>query len=204
MQKVRALRMEMMQGLTAILNENQTKVFQEQMQRMGQRGQRGGQGQRGQRGGARWSGRWSWWWSWWWWRWWRIKQRPLCLFSVRDIKTRVSLKKPAFVFLGALVYRKKMGYIISHLQWEDSVVPESIKHIKRPFSFAVVSDTHFVTRDFIGQAFDTTRPLSTEGYVENVTYSLAPMMDALRHLKPDFIVLTGDVAETPAGSRTPL
>ena len=41
---------EMMQGLTAILNENQTKVFQEQMQRMGQRGQRG-QGQRGQRGG---------------------------------------------------------------------------------------------------------------------------------------------------------
>ena len=55
MQKVRALRMEMMQGLTAILNENQTKVFQEQMQRMGQRGQRGqgqrGQGQRGQRGG---------------------------------------------------------------------------------------------------------------------------------------------------------
>ncbi len=51
MQKVRALRMEMMQGLTAILNEDQTKVFQEQMQRMGQRGQRGGQGQRGQRGG---------------------------------------------------------------------------------------------------------------------------------------------------------
>ena len=47
MQKVRALRMEMMQGLTAILNEDQTKVFQEQMQRMGQRGQ----GQRGQRGG---------------------------------------------------------------------------------------------------------------------------------------------------------
>ena len=55
MQKVRALRMEMMQGLTAILNENQTKVFQEQMQRMGQRGQRGqgqrGQGQRGGQGG---------------------------------------------------------------------------------------------------------------------------------------------------------
>ena len=51
MQKVRALRMEMMQGLTAILNEGQTKALQEQMQRIGQRGQRGGQGQRGQRGG---------------------------------------------------------------------------------------------------------------------------------------------------------
>ena len=50
MQKVRALRMEMTQGLTAILNEDQTKVFQAEMQRMSQRGQRG-QGQRGQRGG---------------------------------------------------------------------------------------------------------------------------------------------------------
>ena len=47
MQKVRALRMEMTQGLTAILNEAQTKGLQEEMQRMGQRGQ----GQRGQRGG---------------------------------------------------------------------------------------------------------------------------------------------------------
>ncbi len=53
MQKVRALRMEMMQGLTAILNENQTKVFQEQMQRMGQRGQRGQRGGQGGRGGGR-------------------------------------------------------------------------------------------------------------------------------------------------------
>ena len=50
MQKVRALRMEMTQGLAAILNEDQTKGLQEMMQRMGQRGQRG-QGQRGQRGG---------------------------------------------------------------------------------------------------------------------------------------------------------
>ncbi len=47
MQKVSALRMEMTQGLSAILNEDQTKAFQEYMQRMGQRGQ----GQRGQRGG---------------------------------------------------------------------------------------------------------------------------------------------------------
>ena len=50
MQKVRALRMEMTQGLTAILNEDQAKGLQEMMQRMGQRGQRG-QGQRGGQGG---------------------------------------------------------------------------------------------------------------------------------------------------------
>ena len=53
MQKVRALRMEMTQGLTAILNENQTKVFQEYMQRMGQRGQRGQRGGQGGQGGGR-------------------------------------------------------------------------------------------------------------------------------------------------------
>lgn len=47
MQQVRALRMEMTQGLNAILNEDQVKGLQEMMQRMGQRGQ----GQRGQRGG---------------------------------------------------------------------------------------------------------------------------------------------------------
>ena len=77
------------------------------------------------------------------------------------------------------------------------MVVESIKHLKRPFSFAVVSDPHFVTRDFVGQAFDEARPLNADGYAENVTYSLAPMMDALRDLKPDFLVLTGDVAEQP-------
>ena len=58
------------------------------------------------------------------------------------------------------------------------MVPKFLKHLERPFSFAVVSDTHFVTRDFVGQAFDETRPLNAEGYAENVTYSLAPMMDA--------------------------
>ncbi len=52
-QKVSALRMEMTQGLSAILNEDQTKAFQGEMQRMSQRGQRGqrGQGQRGGQGG---------------------------------------------------------------------------------------------------------------------------------------------------------
>ena len=41
------------------------------------------------------------------------RSEVLCLFNVEDVKTRVSLQKPAFVF-WALVYRKKMGYIISH------------------------------------------------------------------------------------------
>ncbi|MCE2432301.1 MAG: hypothetical protein J4F29_05140 [Candidatus Latescibacteria bacterium] len=53
MQQVRALRMEMTQGLTAILNEDQTKVFQAEMQRMSQRGQRGQRGGQGGRGGGR-------------------------------------------------------------------------------------------------------------------------------------------------------
>ena len=84
---------------------------------------------------------------------------PICLFSVGDVKTRVSLKKPAFVFL--FIVKNGLHYL--SLQWEGSVIPESVKHIKRPFSFAVVSDTHFVTRDFTGQAFDATRPLNTAG-----------------------------------------
>ncbi|MDP6041116.1 MAG: metallophosphoesterase, partial [Candidatus Latescibacteria bacterium] len=80
---------------------------------------------------------------------------------------------------------------------EDHVIPEALAHLAQPFSFAVISDTHFVTRDFLGQNVDVTRPLDIGAYVENVTYSLAPMMDALRTLKPDFLVLTGDVAEPP-------
>ncbi len=56
MQAVRELRMEMTQGLGAILNEDQTKTLQTFMQRMGQRGQRGGQG-RGGEGGRRGGGR---------------------------------------------------------------------------------------------------------------------------------------------------
>lgn len=78
------------------------------------------------------------------------------------------------------------------------MIPEALAHLTQPFSFAVVSDTHFVTRDFIGYDLDGSRPLDAEAYVENVTYSLAPMMDALRTLKPDFLVLTGDVAEPRA------
>ena len=53
MQKVSALRMEMTQGLSAILNEDQTKAFQGEMQRMSQRGQRGQRGGQGGQGGRR-------------------------------------------------------------------------------------------------------------------------------------------------------
>lgn len=56
MQSVRELRMEMTQGLSAILDEEQTKTLQAFMQRAGQRGQRGGQG-RGGEGGRRGGGR---------------------------------------------------------------------------------------------------------------------------------------------------
>ncbi len=52
-QKVSALRMEMTQGLSAILNEDQTKAFQGEMQRMSQRGQRGQRGGQGGQGGRR-------------------------------------------------------------------------------------------------------------------------------------------------------
>jgi|GEM_PF-1492550 len=100
-----------------------------------------------------------------------------------------------------LVQGVKKGYITplndEMILREDHVIPEALAHLAQPFSFAVISDTHFVTRDFLGQNVDVTRPLDIGAYVENVTYSLAPMMDALRTLKPDFLVLTGDVAEPP-------
>ena len=79
------------------------------------------------------------------------------------------------------------------------MVPEAIAHVTQPFSFAVISDTHFVTRDVLEQEL-ALRPLNAEGYLENVTYSLAPMMDALRAETPDFVVLTGDVAEPSPSS----
>ena len=47
MSQVRKLRTEMTQGLSTILNDDQTKALQTYMQRMNQRGGRGGQGGRG-------------------------------------------------------------------------------------------------------------------------------------------------------------
>lgn len=59
MQEIRKLRTEMLQGLSAILNDDQTKALQTYMQRMTQRGGRGGRGGPGGRGsrGGRGSGR---------------------------------------------------------------------------------------------------------------------------------------------------
>lgn len=73
-------------------------------------------------------------------------------------------------------------------------VQQALVHLARPFSFAVVGDTHFVTRGF-EQPHDH-RPLTAKDYLKNVTYALAPMMDALRAQKPDFVFFTGDIAET--------
>jgi len=70
-----------------------------------------------------------------------------------------------------------------------------VKDLKRPFSFAVVSDTHFVRREFDSHSERKNNPLEVDAYLENVTYALAPMMDALRELDPDFIFITGDIVE---------
>lgn len=70
-----------------------------------------------------------------------------------------------------------------------------MKALKRPFSFAVVSDTHFVRREFGSIAERETNQLEPDAYVENVTYALAPMMDTLRDLDPDILFITGDIVE---------
>lgn len=70
-----------------------------------------------------------------------------------------------------------------------------MQDLKLPFSFAVVSDTHFVRREF-GRAVERhTNPLEADAFVENVTYALAPMMDALREIEPTFLFITGDIVE---------
>ena len=70
-----------------------------------------------------------------------------------------------------------------------------MKALNRPFSFAVVSDTHFVRRGFQARATRPTNALTPDDYVENVTYALAPMMDALREAEPDLLFITGDIIE---------
>lgn len=67
--------------------------------------------------------------------------------------------------------------------------------VKRPFTFAVVSDTHFVRREFRDADARHTNPLDAESYVENVTYALAPMIDALREMDPDLLIISGDIVE---------
>jgi len=67
--------------------------------------------------------------------------------------------------------------------------------LKTPFSFAVVSDTHFVRREYKNNNKRLMNALDADAYIENVTYALAPMMDALREMAPNFLVITGDIIE---------
>ncbi|MBT3603034.1 MAG: hypothetical protein HOE48_01305 [Candidatus Latescibacteria bacterium] len=75
-----------------------------------------------------------------------------------------------------------------------------MKAFRRPFSFAVVSDTHFVRREFGSTSERETNQLDPDAYVENVTYALAPMMDTLRELDPDLLFITGDIVEPSVDS----
>ncbi len=70
--------------------------------------------------------------------------------------------------------------------------------IERPFTFAVVGDTHFTQPEFLPDpdlSAAALRPLDADQYIQNVDYVLAPMMDALKAEDPAFIVMTGDLVE---------
>jgi len=76
---------------------------------------------------------------------------------------------------------------------------KGIDRTERPFSFAVVGDTHFARPEFFPP---TDRPRNPnraeviEASLENVRYSLIPMMESLKKAEPAFVVLTGELAET--------
>ena len=79
--------------------------------------------------------------------------------------------------------------------------PGTLADISRPFTFAVIGDTHYSHPKFypdLEQSPASRRPLAIEKYIENVDYVLTPMMEALQESSPSFIVLTGDLVE---GSR---
>jgi hypothetical protein len=72
------------------------------------------------------------------------------------------------------------------------------KQIEKPFTFAVVGDTHFAHPKFypdLGQETSHSRPLKPEKYIENVHHVLTPMMQALKKELPAFVVMTGDLVE---------
>ena len=77
---------------------------------------------------------------------------------------------------------------------------KSLGELERPFSFAVVGDTHFRSpkspSEPDGKIYPL-RPLDAEEYAENVDYALVPMMEALKAESPAFIVITGDIVEAP-------
>ena len=72
------------------------------------------------------------------------------------------------------------------------------ERLDKPFTFAVVGDTHFLHPKF-GRQTDGSgvsfRPLQVDQYLESVQYVLMPMMDSLKEASPAFLVITGDVVE---------
>ncbi len=73
-----------------------------------------------------------------------------------------------------------------------------LSQVERPFTFAVVGDTHFTLPKFSPDPDGrrtALRPLDVDQYVENVAYVLSPMMDALKAEAPAFVVMTGDLVE---------
>ena len=74
----------------------------------------------------------------------------------------------------------------------------ALSRIERPFTFAVVGDTHFTKAEFRTNAGDQAHhsyDLTPEGYIENVSLVLEPMRETLKSLSPEFIVMTGDLVE---------
>lgn len=72
------------------------------------------------------------------------------------------------------------------------------RKLEKPFTFAVVGDTHFLHSKFGQPAGDTGgsfRPLQVDQYLESVQYVLMPMMASLKAASPAFLVITGDLVE---------
>ena len=68
--------------------------------------------------------------------------------------------------------------------------PDNLSDIERPFTFAVVGDTHYSHPRFypdLDQMPTSRRPLPVENYLENVNYVLSPMMEALKEASPAFV-----------------
>ena len=75
---------------------------------------------------------------------------------------------------------------------------KGLNEVERPFTFAVVGDTHFAlprSPDEADEGRPVLRPLAAEQYAENVNYALSPMMEAIKADSPAFVVMTGDFVE---------
>ena len=72
------------------------------------------------------------------------------------------------------------------------------QRLEKPFTFAVVGDTHFLHSKFgrpTGDTGGSFRPLQIDQYLESVRYVLMPMMASLKEVSPEFLVITGDLVE---------